>query len=117
MNLIGNALKFTPAEGKVTVVVERDGNGWAKVSIADTGPGIAVEEAQKIFDRFYQVAAAGRQKARGTGLGLSISKSLVEMHGGKIWMESRPGRGSTFLFTLPVEPPSSDAISGNENGS
>jgi len=117
MNLIGNALKFTPAEGRVTVAVERDGDGWAKVSIADTGPGIAAEEAQKIFDKFYQVAAAGRQKARGTGLGLSISKSLVEMHGGKIWMESCPGRGSTFSFTLPIAPPSSAGIIGSENGS
>jgi PAS domain S-box-containing protein len=117
MNLIGNALKFTPAEGKVTVAVERDGEGWAKVSINDTGPGIPTEEAQKIFDRFYQVAAAGRQKARGTGLGLSISKSLVEMHGGKIWMESQPGHGSTFSFTLPVEPPARTGVAGTENGS
>ncbi len=108
INLIGNALKFTPAEGKVTVAVERNGDGWIRVSIADTGSGIPAEEALKIFDRFYQVA--GRQKTRGTGLGLSISKSLVEMHGGKIWMDSEPGRGSTFSFTVPAGPPAEPAV-------
>ena len=103
MNLIGNALKFTPSRGKITVAVERNADSWVQVSIADTGPGIPRSEAEKIFDKFYQVATAERQKTRGTGLGLSISKSLVEMHGGKIWMDSEVGRGSTFSFTLPAE--------------
>jgi PAS domain S-box-containing protein len=102
MNLIGNALKFTPSLGRITVAIECNGDGWVQVSIADTGPGIPRSEAEKIFDKFYQVASADRHKARGTGLGLSISKSLVEMHGGKIWMESEVGRGSTFFFTLPA---------------
>jgi PAS domain S-box-containing protein len=103
MNLIGNALKFTPPNGKVTVAVERNGDNWVRVSVSDTGPGIARGEAAKIFDKFYQIANADKQKTRGTGLGLSISKSLVEMHRGKIWMDSEVGRGSTFCFTLPAE--------------
>jgi len=103
MNLIGNALKFTPPRGKVTVAVEQNGDDWVRVSVADTGPGIPRGEAEKIFDKFYQVANADKQKTRGTGLGLSISKSLVEMHGGKIWMDSEAGKGSRFSFTLPAE--------------
>jgi PAS domain S-box-containing protein len=103
MNLIGNALKFTPLRGKVTVKVERTADSNVRVSIADTGPGIPRAEAAKIFDKFYQVPTAEKQKTRGTGLGLAISKSLVEMHGGKIWMDSEVGQGSTFSFTLPTE--------------
>lgn len=105
MNLIGNALKFTPSQGKVTVAIGRNGDHWIKVSVADSGPGIPFNEAQKIFDKFYQGAKVGQHKIRGTGLGLSISKSLVEMHGGKIWVESEVGRGSTFSFTLPAQRP------------
>lgn len=105
MNLIGNAVKFTPTHGRVSVTVERNGNQWVQTSVADTGPGIPSEEANKIFAKFYQVAPVGRQKARGTGLGLAISKALVEMHGGKIWVESEVGGGSTFSFTLPAQQP------------
>ena len=105
MNLIGNAVKFTPSHGKVTVAIERNGDEWVQTSVADTGPGVSVEEAYKIFDKFYQVAQIGKQKARGTGLGLAISKALVEMHGGRIWVQSEAGRGSTFFFTLPAQQP------------
>ncbi len=105
MNLIGNAVKFTPTNGKVSVTVERNGDEWVQTSVADTGPGIPLEEANKIFDKFYQIAQAGKQKARGTGLGLAISKALVEMHGGRIWVESEVGSGSTFSFTLPAQQP------------
>jgi signal transduction histidine kinase len=105
MNLIGNALKFTPSHGKVTVAVERNGDAWVRVSISDTGPGIPFNEVQKIFNRFYQIGNAGKEKTKGTGLGLSISKSLVEIHGGKIWVESEIGKGSTFSFTLPAQRP------------
>lgn len=105
MNLIGNAVKFTPTHGKVSVTVERNGDEWVQTSVADTGPGIPLEEANKIFDKFYQIAQAGKQKARGTGLGLAISKALVEMHGGRIWVESEVGSGSTFFFTLPAQQP------------
>ena len=104
-NLLGNAIKFTPPRGKVTVSLARSGDDWVKVSIADTGPGIPSEEASRIFDKFYQVSQPEQQKARGTGLGLSIVKTLVELHGGKIWLEKKPGRGSMFSFTLPAEQP------------
>ncbi|MGH7766146.1 MAG: sensor histidine kinase, partial [Candidatus Binatia bacterium] len=105
LNLIGNAVKFTPQHGKVTVAIKKNGSQWVEISVADTGPGIVAEEAYTIFDRFYQIAQAGKQKTKGTGLGLAISKALVEMHGGKIWVESDVGRGSTFSFTLPAEQP------------
>jgi len=104
-NLIGNAVKFTPPHGQVRVSIQRNGAGWTEISVTDTGPGIPQEEAGKIFDKFYQVAQAGKQNSGGTGLGLAISKVLVEMHGGKIWVESETGRGSTFAFTLPAAQP------------
>jgi signal transduction histidine kinase len=102
MNLIGNAIKFTPPQGRVMVSASREGTEWAQVSVNDSGPGISAEECQKIFEKFHQVSEGGGQKPKGTGLGLAISKALVELHGGKIWVESEPGRGSTFSFTLPV---------------
>jgi PAS domain S-box-containing protein len=105
MNLIGNAVKFTPQDGKVTVAMEKNGNDYIQISIADNGPGIRPEEADKIFSKFYQVANVDKQKPQGSGLGLAISKALVEMHGGKIWVESKLGRGSTFYFTLPAQQP------------
>lgn len=105
MNLIGNAVKFTPPHGEVTVAVERNDADWVQISVADTGPGIPPEEIAKIFDKFYQVAQVGKQKTKGTGLGLAISKALVEMHGGKIWLESEEGSGSTSSFTLPAQQP------------
>ena len=105
MNLIGNALKFTPTRGEVTVAVAKNSAAWMQISVTDTGPGIPAEEVNKVFGRFYQIGQAGTQKTQGTGLGLAISKALVEMHGGKIWVESAAGKGSTFSFTLPAEQP------------
>jgi signal transduction histidine kinase len=102
MNLIGNAIKFTPPQGKITISASGNGPEWTQVSVNDSGPGISAAEYQKIFQKFYQVAESGGPKPKGTGLGLAISKALVELHGGKIWVESEPGRGSTFSFTLPV---------------
>src|ERR671922_1095168 len=104
-NLLGNAIKFTPTGGNVIVSLRRSGDNWVEVSIADTGPGITSEEASRIFDKFYQVSNPEQRKAMGTGLGLSIAKALVEMHGGKIWLESEVGKGSIFSFTLPVHQP------------
>ena len=101
-NLIGNAVKFTSSQGKVNVSVHKNGSAWIQVSVADTGPGIAPDEANKIFDEFYQIRQSDKKKSRGVGLGLAISKKLVEMHGGKIWVESVVGKGSTFSFTMPV---------------
>lgn len=105
MNLISNAVKFTPRDGKITVALEKNGSDYIQISVADTGPGILPEERNRIFSKFYQVANVDKQKPKGSGLGLAISKALVEMHGGKIWMESEVGRGSTFYFTLPAQQP------------
>jgi signal transduction histidine kinase len=105
MNLVGNAIKFTPAHGRIAIAVETSDSEWVKCSVADTGPGISSAEAAKIFDKFYQAEQSNRQKAKGTGLGLAISKALVEMHGGKIWIESELDKGSVFCFTLPARQP------------
>jgi signal transduction histidine kinase len=99
-NLLSNAVKFTPAGGAVDVVAARD-NGEVRVSVSDTGPGIAPEDHERIFEKFRQTGA-GLEQREGTGLGLALSKRLVELHGGRIWLESEPGRGSTFVFTLPA---------------
>jgi signal transduction histidine kinase len=82
------------------------------VSVSDTGPGIAPEEKEKIFEKFYQIADLEGAKPKGTGLGLAICKALVELHGGRIWVESEPGRGSTFSFTLPASGPQSSEWAG-----
>jgi signal transduction histidine kinase len=116
MNLLGNALKFTPAHGHITVTIARDGTGSVRIAVTDTGPGIATEEAAKIFDQFYQVAHAGTQRPHGTGLGLAIAKALVEMQHGRLWVESVVGRGSTFAFTLPVLPPVTPAEATHAEG-
>ena len=99
-NLLSNAVKFTPAGGAVDVATARV-NGEVKVSVTDTGPGIAPEDHERLFDEFQQ-ADAGIEQREGTGLGLALSKRLVELHGGRIWVESEPGMGSTFAFTLPA---------------
>jgi signal transduction histidine kinase len=100
-NLLGNALKFTPAGGRVVVRVERVDDD-VRFSVRDTGIGIAAHHQDLVFERFRQVAKDDR---RGVGLGLYISKCIVEGHGGRIWVESRRGQGSTFSFTLPAPPP------------
>ena len=105
LNLLSNALKFTPEGGRVEVRVSA-APGWAEVSVADTGVGIAPEDQEAVFEEFRQVGAA-EKKAEGTGLGLALSRKFVELHGGRIWVESAPGRGSTFTFALPVTPPES----------
>jgi signal transduction histidine kinase/HAMP domain-containing protein len=100
-NLISNAIKFTPAGGEIKVAVDSDGLEWLKTSVSDTGPGVPPEHAANIFDEFYQLRQPGEKKIGGVGLGLAISKKLVEMHGGKIWVRSELGKGSSFFFTLP----------------
>jgi signal transduction histidine kinase len=102
MNLIGNAAKFIPTGGRVAVSVTGDRNEWVQVSVADDGPGIALDQRERIFEKFYQVPEVSGAKPKGTGLGLAISKALVELHGGMIWVESELNRGSIFHFTLPV---------------
>jgi signal transduction histidine kinase len=100
LNLLSNALKFTPEGGRIVVGAGLHGE-VAQVSVADTGVGIAPADQEAVFEEFRQVGAAER-KAEGTGLGLALSRKFVELHGGKIWVQSEPGRGSTFTFTLPV---------------
>jgi signal transduction histidine kinase len=102
LNLLSNAVKFTP-EGDVTVRVETRDHELL-VSVADTGIGIPEVDQPKLFKAFQQLDGKVHLPLGGTGLGLAISKTFVELHGGKIWMQSRPGRGSTFSFTLPLEP-------------
>jgi signal transduction histidine kinase len=99
-NLIGNALKFTPEGGVVDVHAQRDGD-VVRFCVLDTGPGIPAEELPNLFARFHQTRD-NNQKHKGLGLGLSICKGLVEAHGGRIWVESLPGAGSGFNFTLPA---------------
>jgi GAF domain-containing protein len=100
INLVGNAIKFTDA-GEVAIKAEAS-NGAFHVSVRDTGPGISAADQAKLFQEFQQADNAITRKKGGTGLGLAISKRIVEMHGGKIWVESQPGQGSTFAFTLPI---------------
>ena len=100
INLVGNAIKFTDA-GEVAIKAEAN-NGSFHVSVRDTGPGISAADQAKLFQEFQQADNAITKKKGGTGLGLAISKRIIEMHGGRIWVESQPGQGSTFTFTLPV---------------
>jgi signal transduction histidine kinase len=100
INLVGNAIKFTDA-GEITIKAEAN-NGAFYVSVRDTGPGISAIDQAKLFQEFQQADNAITRKKGGTGLGLAISKRIIEMHGGRIWVESQPGQGSTFAFTLPV---------------
>lgn len=100
VNLIGNALKFTPEGSSVTVKVEESADS-IQIQVTDTGVGIAKDNFSKLFDRFQQINRKPGPGAKGTGLGLAISKSIVELHKGKIWVESEIGRGSIFVFTLP----------------
>jgi signal transduction histidine kinase len=100
INLVGNAIKFTDA-GEVTIKAEAN-NGSFYVSVRDTGPGISAADQAKLFQEFQQADNAITKKKSGTGLGLAISKRIIEMHGGRIWVESQVGQGSTFTFTLPV---------------
>jgi signal transduction histidine kinase len=98
-NLVSNAVKFTPAGGRVDVSARLD-DGEVEIAVADTGPGIATEELETIFEEFKQ--AMDGMRAEGTGLGLPLSRKLVELHGGRLWVESTPDNGSTFRFTLPI---------------
>lgn len=104
-NLIANAMKFTPAGGRITVSASPAGTS-VKFTVADTGPGIAPEELDRVFDRFYQLVTP--QQHKGLGLGLEISKGIVTLHGGTIWVESEPGKGARFHFTIPCVPAEGD---------
>jgi PAS domain S-box-containing protein len=99
-NLVSNAVKFTPSGGRLDVSARLDG-GQVEIAVTDTGPGIAADDLESIFEEFEQTSE-GKQ-AEGTGLGLPLSRRLVELHGGRLWAESEIGQGSTFRFTLPIQ--------------
>jgi signal transduction histidine kinase len=101
-NLLSDSVKFTPDGGQVAVTGRR-ANGAAEVAVSDSGVGIAPEDLEHVFQEFRQVGTA-TANAEGTGLGLPLAKRFVELHGGRLWVESQPGVGSTFTFTLPQPP-------------
>ena len=101
LNLLSNAVKFTPEGGRIGISA-RQADGSVEISVSDTGVGIAPEDQPKIFEEFRQVGSDYTHKVEGTGLGLTLAKKFVELHGGKIWVESEVGKGSKFTFTLPI---------------
>ena len=101
LNLLSNAVKFTPEGGRIGINA-RQANGSVEISVTDTGIGIAPEDQAKVFEEFRQVGSDYSHKVEGTGLGLTLAKKFVELHGGKIWVRSESGKGSTFTFTLPI---------------
>ena len=105
LNLLSNAVKFTPEGGRIGIHA-RQVDGSVEISVSDTGIGIAPEDQAKIFEEFRQVGPDYAHKVEGTGLGLTLAKKFVELHGGKIWVKSEVGKGSTFSFTLPERSPS-----------
>ncbi len=104
-NLLSNAVKFAPQGGRIGVIAAVQGEE-AEVMVWDTGPGIPPRERKRIFDRFYQVEDSLIRRHEGIGLGLSIAKGLVELHGGRIWVQSQVGKGSAFSFTVSLAPAS-----------
>lgn len=110
VNLVGNAIKFTPERGRVWVRATTE-NGMVKVEVGDTGPGIAPEDHERIFQEFQQAQTArGAGKPEGTGLGLTLARRFVELHGGRLWVESQVGEGSCFRFTLPIPLPPGHSV-------
>jgi len=101
VNLLENAIKYGRANGRVAVK-GRAVNGQVELCVCDDGPGIPIEARERVFERFYRVDKARSRDAGGTGLGLAIVKHIIQSHGGKVWVESEPGRGAQFYFTLPV---------------
>jgi len=101
-NLLSNAVKFTPPGGRVDVSAFV-ADGMVEVAVADTGPGVTPEDHERIFEEFQQARGSSPGSREGTGLGLTLSRQFIELHGGRLWVESEPGTGSTFRFTLPLE--------------
>ncbi|HLO14917.1 MAG TPA: ATP-binding protein, partial [Anaerolineales bacterium] len=101
-NLVKNALQFTEAGGQVTVKVQEN-SSHIEVSVSDTGIGIPARDLPRVFERFFQVETHLTRRYGGMGLGLSVAKAMIELHGGRIWVESEEGKGSTFTFLLPTE--------------
>jgi signal transduction histidine kinase len=106
-NLISNAYKYTPNGGQIFIRAGPRANGslnFVTCEVKDTGVGISEEDQAKLFTKFFRSGDPAVREVPGTGLGLSITKSLIELHGGEIWVESQPGQGSTFAFSVPVAP-------------
>jgi signal transduction histidine kinase len=103
LNLLSNAIKFTPEGGRIEVLAAAK-DGLVEISVSDTGVGIAPEDQEKVFEEFRQVGTAAK-KVEGTGLGLTLCRKFVELHGGKIWVTSQVGVGSTFTFSVPLRSP------------
>jgi signal transduction histidine kinase len=129
-NLLSNALKFTPRGGSVKVAahrvggasafqrVEGDGSEWLQVSVSDSGVGIRGEDQERIFGEFEQIDSSVAREQTGTGLGLALTRRLVELHGGRIWVESEgEGRGSTFVFGLPMARPTGGEMAAGQRDS
>ena len=102
-NFLSNAIKFSPAQGRIDLKAERDGDGWARISVTDQGPGIDSHQQQMIFEKFRQIDGSVTREHGGTGLGLAISKELVSLVGGSIGVVSTPGQGATFWVRIPVK--------------
>ncbi len=102
VNLLGNALKFTPENGEIGIRVKKEEENAVLFEIYDTGIGISEKDLDKIFDEFYRADNPINRERKGTGLGLSLVKRIIDAHGGKIWAKSKPGKGSQFFFTLPL---------------
>jgi signal transduction histidine kinase len=100
-NLVSNALKYAPRRGEILVESDITDEGWVWLAVSDTGPGIARQYQEKIFEKFFQIDLEKRRKS-GAGIGLAFCKLAVEAHGGHVWVESEPGEGSRFKFTLPA---------------
>jgi signal transduction histidine kinase len=103
LNLLSNAVKFTPEGGRIDLRAVR-ADGAVEISVSDTGTGIAAEHQEEIFEEFRQVGGDYARKREGTGLGLTLARKFVELHGGRIWVKSELGAGSTFTFSVPLRP-------------
>jgi signal transduction histidine kinase len=105
LNLLGNAVKFTPVGGKISLSYSKEGE-TVQINVKDNGPGISEEDKSKLFQKFSRLEHSYMKMAEttGTGLGLYISKQIVSLHGGRIWVDSKVGEGSTFSFTIPLQP-------------
>ncbi len=104
LNLLGNAVKFTPENGSIHISAQPMGGDQVVVAVADSGIGVAAEHHQRVFDPFFQVDNSSTREYGGTGLGLNIVRRFIEAHHGAVWLESEPGKGATFKFTLPIAP-------------
>ena len=109
LNLLSNAVKFTPEGGRVAVAA-RPVDGAVEVGVSDTGIGIAPEDCEAVFEEFRQVGPGSDKKSEGTGHGLALARKFVELHGGRIWVTSEIGKGSTFTFSLLKDPPQAPAL-------